>query len=417
MSKDTWFDAFFRAVTSSPEFKYILEKDRKRDLWNSLKGIEDSIKSASTINDDLKKDFYTKEALDLWNSIDYWDKNKTNHNKQKQDSGFVKYFVNDNPKTWWFKWVAGMKELKRELLEGFIKPLRFKFLVKKLKQDISLKSVKEIDKKKNRLYLELYDAYKKFKVSIPTGLLFYWPPWTWKTFITRKLAEELWAWLIKKSVWEFGSSYIHETSKNIRDFFNKAKQESEKWPIILFLDEIDSLVSSRTKNIDSNKAEEVSEFLQEFNSLWEAEDLIVIAATNRPDHLDSAILRSWRFDKKIYIWEPDLEARKELFQIYIEKQWRPHWKLDYEELAKLTEGYVAADIEAICDEVSRDASDAILDIAQSIDSDSFDEKSIKSKLNNHIITMYLLKQAIKDTNSSLKVVDMSIYDNYKNSLK
>ncbi|MDR1988080.1 MAG: AAA family ATPase [Candidatus Peribacteria bacterium] len=72
--------------------------------------------------------------------------------------------------------------------------------------------------------------------------------------------------------------------------------------MILFLDEIDSLVSKRTNNIDANKAEEVSQFLQEFNTLEEeAPNLIVIAATNRPDHLDSAILRSGRFDKKFYI--------------------------------------------------------------------------------------------------------------------
>ncbi|NCO31939.1 ATP-binding protein [bacterium] len=71
--------------------------------------------------------------------------------------------------------------------------------------------------------------------------------------------------------------------------------------MILFLDEIDSLLSKRTNSIDNNKAEEVSQFLQEFNALDEAPNLIVIAATNRPDHLDSAILRSGRFDKKFYI--------------------------------------------------------------------------------------------------------------------
>jgi transitional endoplasmic reticulum ATPase len=71
--------------------------------------------------------------------------------------------------------------------------------------------------------------------------------------------------------------------------------------MILFLDEIDSLVSKRTNKVDANKAEEVSQFLQEFNALEEAPNLIVIAATNRPDHLDSALLRSGRLDKKFYI--------------------------------------------------------------------------------------------------------------------
>jgi SpoVK/Ycf46/Vps4 family AAA+-type ATPase len=94
--------------------------------------------------------------------------------------------------------------------------------------------------------------------------------------------------------------------------------------MILFLDEIDSLVSKRGDKVDANKAEEVSQFLQEFNGLDEAPNLIVIAATNRPDHLDSALLRSGRLDKKFYIGAPDFEARKELFEICISKQGRPH---------------------------------------------------------------------------------------------
>jgi transitional endoplasmic reticulum ATPase len=96
-------------------------------------------------------------------------------------------------------------------------------------------------------------------------------------------------------------------------------------------------VSKRTTNVDANKAEEVSQFLQEFNALETAPNLIVIAATNRPDHLDSAILRSGRLDKKIYLGPPDAVARKALFQMYIEKAGRPHEALDYDELARLTE--------------------------------------------------------------------------------
>jgi SpoVK/Ycf46/Vps4 family AAA+-type ATPase len=94
---------------------------------------------------------------------------------------------------------------------------------------------------------------------------------------------------------------MHETSGNIRKFFAAAKAASVSAPIILFLDEIDSLVSARTDRVDANKAEEISQFLQEFNALSEAPNLIVVAATNRPDHLDPAILRSGRLDKKYYI--------------------------------------------------------------------------------------------------------------------
>lgn len=144
------------------------------------------------------------------------------------------------------------------------------------------------------------------------------------------------------------------------------------------MDEIDSLVSARTNNVDANKAEEVSQFLQEFNSLSEtAPNLIVIAATNRPDHLDPALLRSGRLDKKIYLGPPDETARKELFKMYIEKSGRPHEKLDYDELAILTTGYVSADIEAICDEVARDASRNLLDLVSDAESGKLSEKDLE----------------------------------------
>lgn len=407
--QDTWFDAFFRAVTSSKEFKDITTKDWWKEFKEWLDNMGQEIKKATKINTTFKETFDTPEAREAGNS--YTSKPYINRTLKKWDNNTlldIKYFEKKNPATWWFKWVAGMKQLKEDLTENFIKPLKFKFLVQKLENEW----IKNWDKK-SKIYKQIHEAYEKFKVTIPTWLLFYWPPWTGKTFITKKLAQELWAGLIKKSVWEFGSSYIHWTSQNIKKFFDLAKQESEKWPIILFLDEIDSLVSKRTNNIDWNKAEEVSQFLQEFNALSEAPNLIVIAATNRPDHLDSAILRSWRFDKKIYIWVPDTEARKELFNIYIEKEERPHAEIDYKKLAELTEGYVAADIEAICDEVSRDASKSILDLAKTLEWEDVDLDSIQDKLDDNLITMPLLEQAIKDTTSSLKYVDMSIYENWE----
>lgn len=272
------------------------------------------------------------------------------------------------------------------------------------------------ESKKREMYRKLYASYERFKVSIPTGLLFYGPPGTGKTFITKKLAEELGAGFVKKSVGEFGSSYMHATTKNIREFFAQAKAAAEKEPIILFLDEIDSILSSRTGQVDSNKAEEVSQFLQEFNELASAKNLIVIAATNRPDHLDSAILRSGRFDKKCYIGPPDHEARKDLFRIYIEKEGRPHEELDYEELARLTDLYVSADIEAICDDVSRNASQDILSMANAIESGSMTLDEIDSRIGDGIITMDRIRASIAKTTSSLKMVDMGIYERWSDKI-
>ncbi len=281
-----------------------------------------------------------------------------------------------------------MDDLKEELRNSFIKPLRFKFLIERLKphpnpllkereSGTDSPSLKEKGQGDEAMILRLYTEYEKFKISIPTGMLFYGPPGTGKTFITRKLAEELGCGFISKNMGEFGSSYLHQTTKNIADFFAGAKKAAANEPIILFLDEIDSLVSKRTSNVDVNKAEEVSQFLQEFNALETAPNLIVIAATNRPDHLDPAILRSGRLDKKIYLGPPDTVARKALFQMYIEKAGRPSIGLDYDELARLSDGYVSADIEAICDEVARDASRDLLELIDEAESGTLTESHLE----------------------------------------
>ena len=411
--KNTGFDAFFQAITSSQEFKNVANKDWKSQLDKNIQEMDNHIEKATWMFWKLSEEFTTPQAIEVWEKyvprkIEE-PKNKTNTKEEKPSEIEVKYFTDDGSGLFGFAWVAGMQDLKDELRENFIKPLKFKFLMEKLETQWEI--IEEADKK-NQMYKKIHDAYKQFGVSIPTGLLFYGPPGTGKTFVTKKLAEELWAGMIKKSVWEFGSSYIHQTSQNIKKFFNAAKAESKKWPIILFLDEIDSLLSKRTGSIDNNKAEEISQFLQEFNHLDEAPNLIVIAATNRPDHLDSAILRSWRLDKKIYIWAPDFQARKELFMIHIEKKWRPNIDLDYDKLAELTDGYVASDIETICDEVARDASKNILEIANSLDGKNVDFNALEDSLDDHIINMKHLEQAILETTSSMKFVDMSIYDTW-----
>ena len=369
-SKDTGFDAFFQAVTTSPEFKSAVIKDWKWDsidlLEKSLLDMQSGVEKASNIMNSLNEKFATDEAKNIGNNASIWTNNsgttppKTGNAKDETEKPAVEvqHFTRVEWKPWGFEAVAGMDSLKEELKDSFIKPLKFKFLVEKLKKESiqswwkienggsgvetvwvwwktenwwaeqtsfsttdsfgtfdSKSTEKKTSGNSQELLLKLYTEYEKFKISIPTGMLFYGPPGTGKTFITKKLAEELGCGFISKNMGEFGSSYLHQTTKNIKDFFEWAKKVAENEPIILFLDEIDSLVSARTNNVDANKAEEVSQFLQEFNALETAPNLIVIAATNRPDHLDSAILRSWRLDKKIYLGPPDDIARKALFEM------------------------------------------------------------------------------------------------------
>ena len=427
--KDTGFDAFFQAVTTTPEFKKVVEKDWKWDLGETFREMEASVAKAGNIAKAFQDTFATPEALEA--ARDHSQERPVSENTQKQTKNpgdeprklevKVEYFTMKNPDTWGFKGIAGMQKLKDELTEGFIRPLQFLFLVRNLKEKYETLNPAEIDtpeEKKEKMLVNLYTSYEAFQVAIPTGMLFYGPPGTGKTFITKKLAEELWAGLITKSVGEFGSSYLHETSKNIRVFFAAAKEASRKWPIILFLDEIDSLVSKRSNQVDANKAEEVSQFLQEFNALSEAPNLIVVAATNRPDHLDSAILRSGRLDKKYYIGAPDFQARKELFQIYLQKAKRPHAKdINFEKLAEFTEGYVSADIEAIIEEAARDASGNILDIAEKLQKYTGNLADFTENIDWHVISQALLELAISETIPSLKMVDMSVFENWEKTLK
>lgn len=402
--EDFWgFDSFFEIMTSSPEFKDIMS--------NKVQNKDDqSILKASKIMDVYNKNFVTVKAINEWIKAVSNETKKNKSSEEKSDFTVnVEYFENKNPKTFGFSGIAWLEDLKQELKESFINPLKFKFLVEQLEE-------KKETWEKEELYKKLHLAYEKLKVSIPTGLLIYGPPWTGKTFFSKKLAQELWAGFISKSMWELWSSYMHQTTKNIKALFDWAKNASKKGPIILFLDEIDSLVSSRTNNVDANKAEEVSQFLQEFNKLAEeAPNLIVIAATNRPDHLDSALLRSGRLDKKVYLWIADYETRKSLFKVFIEKFDRPHSKLDYNKLAELTEWYVAADIENIVKEASRDASQWILDIFNLLEKSSWELNfwELNKNLDKHVLNMELLKEAIKDTTSSVKMIDMSIYEKWR----
>ncbi len=419
------FDAFFSEITNSKEFQDLKKSGNDisnlSDLESSLIDMQSGVEKAANMMKDFDTKFATDTAKNIGNNTSISRENpgstppKTGNAKDEQEkpSVEVQYFTRVEWKPYGFDAVAGMDTLKEELKDSFIKPLKFKFLVEKLKKEDAENPKTEGEKKKHELIMKLYTEYEKFKISIPTGMLFYGPPGTGKTFITKKLAEELGCGFISKNMGEFGSSYLHQTTKNIKDFFEWAKKAAENEPIILFLDEIDSLVSARTTNIDANKAEEVSQFLQEFNSLELAPNLIVIAATNRPDHLDPAILRSGRLDKKIYLGPPDTAARRALFEMYIEKKWRPSSDLDYDELSELTEWYVSSDIEAISDEVARDASRGLLSFIDEAESGELTEKD----LDGHTITMESLRSTILETPSSLKMVDMSIYTSWLEKIK
>jgi transitional endoplasmic reticulum ATPase len=194
-------------------------------------------------------------------------------------------------------------------------------------------------------------AFDRLGISPPTGILLYGPPGTGKTLLAKAVANESRANFILVNGPELMSKWVGESEKAVRKIFEKARQAS---PSIIFFDEIDSLVPKRgSSGGDSSGVTEkvVNQLLTEMNGLQEMKDVVIIGATNRPDLLDSALLRPGRFDRIVLVSVPDKVSRKEIFKLHTRKM--PLGKdVKTDELVEKTEGYVGADIESVCREAA-----------------------------------------------------------------
>ncbi|ADD08216.1 CDC48 family AAA ATPase [Candidatus Aciduliprofundum boonei] len=191
--------------------------------------------------------------------------------------------------------------------------------------------------------------FAHMKVKIPKGILLYGPPGTGKTLLAKAVATESEANFISVKGPEFLSKWVGESEKAVREVFRKARQAA---PAVIFIDEIDAIAPMRGRDIGSHVTERVvSQILTEMDGLEELHNVTVIAATNRPDILDPALLRPGRFDRIVYVPIPDKDARKEIFKIHL--RGRPLAEdVDIDKLAEKTEGYTGADIEAVCNEAT-----------------------------------------------------------------
>ena len=195
--------------------------------------------------------------------------------------------------------------------------------------------------------LKYSKVFSHMNAKPPRGILMYGPPGTGKTMLAKAVATESEANFISVKGPEFLSKWVGESEKAVRETFRKARQAA---PCVIFMDEVDSITSERGTGSDSNVTERViSQLLTEMDGLSALHDVVVIAATNRPDIIDPALLRPGRFDKSIYIGTPDRESRKKIFEIHTKSKPLAE-DVDLEELAKDTEGYTGADISAVCNE-------------------------------------------------------------------
>ncbi|MBP6944496.1 ATP-binding protein [Patescibacteria group bacterium] len=232
------------------------------------------------------------------------------------------------------------------------------------------------------------EKYKKFKLSIPNGILLYGPPGCGKTFIVKKLAEELGYNFIELSPSSVATSFVHGAVGNIGKVFEMAKLQA---PSIVFIDEIEGLVPKREELSSSSdtKKEEINEFLLQLNNAG-ANKILVVGATNRPHMIDSAIMRSGRMDKRIYIPPPDFDARRDMFRICLTG--RPYDKeIDFEKLARMTDNYVGSDVELIVTEAARKA------VAQDVS----------------MIDEGILVEAIQKFNPSISAKEIEYYEQFR----
>ena len=217
------------------------------------------------------------------------------------------------------KWedVGGLEEPKQELMESVEWPLRYAAL------------------------------YKHMNAVPPKGILLYGPPGTGKTLLAKAVATESQANFISVKGPEFLSKWVGESEKAVRETFRKARQAA---PCVIFLDEIDAIAPVRGTSSDSGVTERViSQILTEMDGLEALHNVVVIAATNRPDIIDPALLRPGRFDRLVFIGPPDIEARKEILRIHTKG--KPLEKdVDLEKLAAKMVNYTGAEIAAVCNE-------------------------------------------------------------------
>jgi transitional endoplasmic reticulum ATPase len=194
------------------------------------------------------------------------------------------------------------------------------------------------------------EIFSKLGIKPPKGILLYGPPGCGKTMLARAVATESEANFISIKGPEVFSKWVGESEKAIREVFRKARMAA---PAVVFLDEMDSLTPRRGMGMsDSGVSERViSQLLTEMDGLVTLQDIVVIAATNRPDMVDSAVLRPGRFDRLIYVPEPDEKSRLQIFKIYTKEM--PLTKdVDLNQLASGSKYYSGADIESLCREAA-----------------------------------------------------------------
>ena len=211
--------------------------------------------------------------------------------------------------------IGGLEEVKQELREAVEWPLKYP------------------------------KVFEEMGITPPRGVLLFGPPGTGKTLLAKAVATESGANFIAVRGPEILSKWVGESEKAVRRIFERARQVA---PAVVFFDEIDAIAPARGYRHDTSGVTDriVNQLLTEMDGISPLSNVVVIAATNRPDILDPALLRPGRFDRLVYVPPPDKEARKQIFQVHTRKVPLAE-DVDLDKLAEMTEGYTGADIAAV----------------------------------------------------------------------
>ena len=201
-------------------------------------------------------------------------------------------------------------------------------------------------------FLKNPKKYTDIGAKIPKGALLVGPPGTGKTLLAKAVAGEAKVPFFSLSGSDFVEMFVGVGASRVRDLFKQAK---EKAPSIIFIDEIDAIGRARGKNNGFNSNDErentLNQLLTEMDGFGTNSGVIILAATNRADVLDSALMRAGRFDRQIYVDMPDLNERKEIFEVHL-KPIKLEPNLDVDFLSKQTPGFSGADIANLCNEAA-----------------------------------------------------------------
>jgi transitional endoplasmic reticulum ATPase len=257
----------------------------------------------------------------------------------------------------------------------------------RIKSGNGFSDIAGMDSLKKTLTLEVLDVlkrpehYKKYGVTIPNGMLLYGPPGCGKSFISEKFCEEAGFnfFMVKPS--DLSSIYVSGGEEKIGQLFQQAEANS---PTVICFDEVDAVMPKRSDDSNHSISARVNEFLTQINKCSDR-GIFVIATTNKPNLIDTAMLRTGRLEIKVYVPPPDSQARADLFKIYLKNRYKDE-NIDFVGLSKESENYVASDVEYVVNKAAHSA--AINEVKISMDILREVMRNFKPSINKDILQSY-----------------------------